>query len=100
MDPKELFYSSLEEEMEKLTVKRRDNYVIDTAKYEAILSTLKLKKGEGCERVAHFKQWRVQNFKLVTIGAIDYVYDLNSNVLHSKLPFHYLTSNGRGSEGQ
>ena len=80
MDPKELFYSSLEEEMEKLTVKRRDNYVIDTAKYEAILSTLKLKKGEGCEKGGHFKQWTVQNFKLVTIGAIDYVYDLNSNV--------------------
>ena len=45
-----IFYSSLEEEIENLHVKRSDIYVIDTAKYEDILSTLKLKKGEACER--------------------------------------------------
>ena len=80
MEPKEQFYSSLEDEINKLHPKKKDNYVIDAAKYEDILSTLSLKKGEACEKVGHFKQWVLKNFNLVTIGTTDYVYSNDGNV--------------------
>ena len=50
MGPREQFYLSLEVEINKLHPKKRDNYMIDAAKYGAILSALKLKKGEPCEK--------------------------------------------------
>ena len=79
MESKERFYSLLEEEISKLNPKKQDTYVIDAAKYEDILSTLKLNKGEACEKGAHFKQWVFQNFKIVKIGAVDYVYSKDTN---------------------
>ena len=80
MESKHQFYSSLEDEINKLHPKKRDNYVIDAAKYEDILSTLRLNKGEACEKGGHFKQWVLQNFNLVKIGTMDYVYSNDGNV--------------------
>ena len=76
MGSKEQFYLSLEVEINKLNAKKKDNFVIDAAKYRDILSALKLKKGEPCEKGARFKQWASNSFNVVTIGDGDYVYSV------------------------
>ena len=76
MGSKEQFYLSLEQEINKLNAKKKDNFVIDAAKYRDILSALKLKKGEPREKGAQFKQWVTDSFNLVSIGDADYVYSM------------------------
>ena len=74
MEPKEHFYYLLDKDINSLNSKKNGNNVIDAAKYEDILSTLKLNKGESCEKGAHFKQWVKESFRIVTIGTTEYVY--------------------------
>ena len=84
MEPKETFYSLLEIEINSMNPKKRDTFVIDSVKYKDILATLTLKKGVRCEKGPHFKQWVMRNFKVVTIGAVDYVYSIDTNVQVAK----------------
>ena len=44
-----------------------------------ILSALKQRKDEQCEAGPQFKQWVFRNFKLVTIGAMDYIFSKESD---------------------
>ena len=81
MEPKEHFYYLLEKDINDPKSKKKDNYVIDTAKYDTILSALKLKKGEACEKGAHFKQWVKECFKIVQIGTTEYVCSNDDNSL-------------------
>ena len=74
MGPREQFYLSLELEINKLKPRKKDNFVIDAVKYRDILSALKLKKGQPCDKGAQFKQWASGYFNLVRIGDVDYVY--------------------------
>ena len=50
MEPKEHFYYLLEKDINDPKSKKKDNYVIDTAKYDTILSALKLKKAKRVKR--------------------------------------------------
>ena len=63
--------------------------MIDAVKYRDILSALKLKKGEPCEKGAQLKQWALTYFNLVRIGDVEYVYTTTDGQNLQNLPVKY-----------
>ena len=73
------FYNLLEQTISKLNEKNRETFCITQEKYDRVLTTVELPKGEKCVYGANFKFWYNKNFKVQKIGARYVLYCLKTS---------------------